>query len=146
MPRLLPAVSALVVCGLASAQSTAPPRVVAADKLASYWSLDASSVQADAPLYGKNMEQPGCATVSFVVEPDGSTSTVKLQKVAPEGDLGTIAVSAAKSLRFAPTAFNAGHERVFSWLIFPFNLPSDPAARSAIMQRCSIDKLGWKDH
>jgi outer membrane biosynthesis protein TonB len=133
------------ISSVAIAQSTAPPRVVPADKLAGYWAMNASSISADAPNYGKNIEQPGCATVSFVVEKDGTTSTIKVQKVAPEGDLGKIAASAAKSMRFEATIANAGRDRVFSWLIFPFNLPADPAARTAVMQRCAVEKLGWEE-
>jgi outer membrane biosynthesis protein TonB len=146
MLRRVPLLIACVVAQGALAQSTAPPRVVVADKLAGVWVLNSSSISADAPNYGKNVEQPGCATVSFVVEKDGSTSTVKVQKVAPEGDLGKIAASAATSMKFEPTVSNSGRDRVFSWLIFPFNLPSDPAQRTAVMQRCAVEKLGWNDH
>lgn len=146
MRRRAIGITALLACATALAQSTAPPRVVIADKLANYWALDASSIEANAPNYGKNIEQPGCATVSFVVEKDGSTSTVKVQRVAPEGDLGQIAASAARSMRFVATVRNAERARVFSWLIFPFNLPSDPAARTAVMQRCAIETLSWQDH
>lgn len=145
MSRLPLFVIAGAFCATALAQSTALPRVVAAEKLASYWALNASSISADAPNYGKNVEQPGCATVSFVVEKDGSTSTIKVQKVAPEGDLGKIAASAAKSMRFEPTISNSGRDRVFSWLIFPFNLPADAATRTSVMQRCAVEKLGWED-
>jgi hypothetical protein len=84
--------------------------------------------------------------VSFVVEKNGSTSAVKVQRVVPEGDLGKVAASAAAHMRFEPSVANMGRDRVFSWLIFPFNLPADPTQRSAVMQKCQIDKLGWKDH
>ncbi|MEP7044421.1 MAG: energy transducer TonB [Dokdonella sp.] len=137
---------AFVCCSSAFAQSTVPPRVVAAEKLPDYWVLNGASIQADAPNYGKNIEQPGCATVSFVVEKDGSTSTIKVQKVAPEGDLGKVAASAAASMKFEPSVSNAGRDRVFSWLIFPFNLPADAAARTAVMQGCAVAKLAWTDH
>lgn len=146
MKHTLVPLFALAAATAALAQSTLPPRVVVADKLAQYWAIDRSSVQADAPNYGKNIQQPGCATVSFVVEKDGSTSTIKVQKVAPEGDLGKVAASAASHLRFEPTVANSGRERVFSWLIFPFNLPPDAAARTAVMQQCHVDKLSWDNH
>ena len=138
---------ALAVCASASAQSMnqAPPRVVASEKLANYWTMINSSVQADVPNYGKNLNQPGCATVSFVVEQNGNTSTAKVQRVVPAGDLATVALSVVSTLHFEPTAFNAGRERVFSWLIFPFNLPKDPAARKAVMQKCLIEHLDWND-
>ena len=145
MKRPLTLLLACAVSPAALAQSTLPPRVVAPEKLSAYWAMG-PSMEADAPLYGKNLDQPGCATVSFVVEKDGRTSTIKVQKVVPEGDLSRVAASAAASLHFEPTATNQGRDRVFSWLIFPFNLPADPAARTAVMQRCAVDKLGWSDH
>lgn len=146
MKRLAFSLVALAAATGVLAQSTLPPRVVAADRLAKYWVMDVSSVQADAPNYGKNVHQPGCATVSFVVEKDGGTSSVKVQKVVPEGDLAKVAASAAQHLRFEPTVANSGRERVFSWLIFPFNLPADPAERTTVMQRCAVDRLDWNDH
>jgi len=137
----------LLLPGFVFAQSMdqTPPRVVVPDKLSGWWQMMASSVEADVPNMGRNLNVPGCATVSFVIEKDGSTSTVKVQKVVPTGDLGKVGASVAHGLHFEPTAFNAGRERVFSWLIFPFNLPSDAAARSAVMRQCAIDHLEWKD-
>ncbi len=138
---------ALICCAHAAAQSMdqTPPRMVAPDKLASYWTRAQSSVDAEVPNFGKNIHQPGCATVSFVVEPDGSTSTFKVQRVVPAGDLGKVAASVAAGLRFDPTPSNKGRARVFSWLIFPFNLPADQAARTAVMRPCEIEKLDPKD-
>jgi hypothetical protein len=122
-----------------------PPRVVPSEALSQYWTMTNTSVDADVPNFGRNMDQPGCATVSFVVEKNGTTSTIKVQRVVPEGDLGKVAKSVAAGLRFEPTAVNAGRSRVFSWLIFPFNLPKDPAARTAVMKQCQIDSIDWKD-
>jgi hypothetical protein len=129
----------------AHAQDQTPPRVVPSEQLDKYWVMTSTSVDADVPNFGRNMNQPGCATVSFVVEKNGTTSTIKVQRVVPEGDLGKVAKSVAAGLRFEATAVNAGKDRVFSWLIFPFNLPADPAARTAVMQKCFIEKLDWKD-
>lgn len=136
---------AVVASTAAFAQSDAPPRVVVPDKLAGSWVLIKSSVEADVPNIAKNISSPGCAAVSFVVEKDGSTSTIKVQHLVPQGDLAKIAESMAKNMRFEPTVSNAGRDRVFSWLIFPFNLPQDAAARTAVMQQCQIDKLSWND-
>jgi outer membrane biosynthesis protein TonB len=135
----------LACSGTAVAQSDAPPRVVVPDKLSGSWVLINSSVEADVPNIAKNISSPGCAAVSFVVEKDGSTSTIKVQRVVPKGDLAKIAESMARNIRFEPTVSNAGRDRVFSWLIFPFNLPQDTAARTAVMQQCQIDKLSWND-
>ena len=145
MLRRIIVVIALACCGSAAAQSTALPRVVAPDKLAQYWALVNASIEADVPNIAKNISAPGCAAVSFVIEKDGHTSTAKVQRVVPRGDFGGIALSMANNMHFESTAANAGKDRVFSWLIFPFNLPTEPAARSAVMQPCQIEKLDWKD-
>ena len=144
MPRAL-LFAALVASTAAFAQSDAPPRVVVPDRLAGSWVLINSSVEADVPNIAKNISAPGCAAVSFVVEKDGSTSTIKVQRVVPPGDLAKIALSMAKNMRFEPSVSNAGRDRVFSWLIFPFNLPQDAAARTAVMQPCQIDRLSWNE-
>jgi len=145
MLRRVIAVLAMATSTVAVAQSDAPPRVVAPDKLAGYWALVAASVEADVPIMARNISSPGCAAVSFVVEKDGRTSTIKVQRVVPAGDLAKVATSMASNMRFEPTVTNSGRDRVFSWLIFPFNAPTDPAARTAVMQQCQIDKLGWND-
>lgn len=134
---------ALACAAPASAQSVAPVRVVKPDNLARYWVMVNASIEADVPNIARNISSPGCAAVSFVVEKDGSTSTIKVQHLVPQGDLAGIATSMAKNMRFEPSLSNAGRDRVFSWLIFPFNLPSDPAARTAVMQQCHIEKIGW---
>jgi hypothetical protein len=146
MLRQSVAAIAFVCCATAAAQSVQPPKVVAPDKLARYWVMLNSSIEADVPNYARGINVPGCATVSFIVEKDGHTSAVKVQRVVPEGDLRKIAMSVATGMRFEATPSNAGKDRVFSWLIFPFNLPDEPAARSAVMQKCAVDKLDWKDH
>ena len=137
---------ALVLPQFAHAQKIEPaPRVVTSDHLARYWVMMNASVVADVSVGAKNIDLPGCAAVSFVVEKNGRTSQVKVQKVEPEGDLARVAMSVASNLEFEPTITNAGRDRVFSWLIFPFNLPPDPAAKQAIMERCVIAPLKWSD-
>lgn len=145
MKHLVVAALALGMSALAVAQSVDAPKVVTPDKLAGYWVLLKDSVEADVPIIARNISAPGCATVSFVVEKNGSTSHVKVQRVVPEGDLARVAESMGKHLRFEPTVANSDRGRVFSWLIFPYNSPTDAAARSAMMQPCAIDKLEWKD-
>lgn len=148
--HLLRALAALLLASCSAAllaQNTdTAPRVVPSEKLDGWWVMANTSLHADVPNLGRNVDAPGCATVSFVIEPDGRTSTIKVQRVEPEGDLGRVAASVASNLHFIPTAFNAARTRVFSWLIFPFNLPDDKAAASAVMQRCHITDLAWKDH
>ena len=146
MSRLMILAPFLLANSLAFAQmDQTPPKVIPSEQLDKYWVMTATSVDADVPNAGRNMNQPGCAAVSFVVEKNGTTSTIKVQRVVPEGDLGKVAKSVAAGLKFEATALNAGKDRVFSWLIFPFNLPADPAARTQVMKQCQIDKIDWKD-
>ena len=140
---LIAAIACVAISPLAYAQKV--PRSVAPDDLAKYWVMMNDSVEGDAPIGGKNLDVPGCASVSFIVEKNGRTSNVKVQKVEPVRDLGPMAASIAKNLKFEPTISNAGLERVFSSLIFPFNLPPDPEARKIIMERCVIKPLRWSD-
>ena len=131
--------------GLApSAFAQKVPRSVSPESLEKYWVMMKSSVEGNAPLGGKNMEQSGCAAVSFIVEKNGRASDITVEKVEPPGGLGELAASIASNLEFEPTISNAGRDRVFSSLIFPFNLPPDPEARTAIMQRCVIPARAWK--
>jgi hypothetical protein len=132
--------------GAAQSMDQSPPRVIPSEQLAKYWVMSNTSVAADVPNFGRNVNEPGCAAVSFVIEKNGTTSNIKVQRVVPEGDLGKIAKSVASNLHFEATLLNAGKDRFFSWLIFPFNLPADPGARTAVMQQCLIEKLDWKDH
>lgn len=148
MSRIVLLTVGVLISVLATAQSMdqSPPRVIPSEQLAKYWVMSNTSVDADVPNFGRNMNEPACATVSFVIEKNGKTSNIKVQRVVPDGDLGKVAKSVASNLHFEATLLNAGKDRVFSWLIFPFNLPADPAARTAVMKQCQIDKIDWKDH
>ncbi len=140
MPLVILAVMAI------SARAAPPhPRVVSADDLANYWTMSNTSLDATIPLGGRNMHAPGCATVSFVIDPHGKTSQLKVQRLAPPSDLGKVALSEAAQLTFRPTANNPERRSVFSWMIFPFNLPTSPAARTAVMNGCAIQRLSWND-
>lgn len=144
-PLALAAAASLVLIS-AAAVAQRQPRMVAPDDLAKYWVLVNESVQGDAPMFGKGMDVPTCATVSFVVEGTGSTSSVKVQRIVPEGpDLAKLALSIGAHLKFEPSVTNGGRDPVFSWLIFPLNLPTDPAARSELMKPCVIERLRYAD-
>ena len=135
-------VTCLALASHAFAQKV--PRSVSPEALEKYWVLMKSSVEGNAPLGGKNMDQSGCAAVSFIVEKNGRASDITVEKVEPPGGLGELAASIASNLEFEPTISNAGRDRVFSSLIFPFNLPGDPEARKIIMERCVIPARAWK--
>ena len=131
----------LALAPLAFAQKV--PRSVKPEDLEKYWVLMKASVEGNAPLGGKNMDQSGCAAVSFIVEGNGRTSNVTVEKIEPPGGLGELAKSIAEHIEFEPTINNAGRDRVFSSLIFPFNLPVDADARQAVMEKCVIPARRW---
>lgn len=133
---LLLLIASLTLVPIAYAQKV--PRSVKPDDLAKYWVLMKASIEGNAPIGGKNMDQSGCAAVSFIVEGNGRASNITVEKVEPAGGLAELASSIASNMEFEPTIINAGRDRVFSSLIFPFNLPVDPEARTAIMQKCVI--------
>lgn len=121
------------------------PRAVKPERLAHYWSLDPRSVEADVPNMARGIDAPTCAAISFVVEANGTTSRVKVQRIVPDSPLRGIAEGMGKRLRFTPTTNNMGRDRVFSWLIFPFNLPADPQRRTELMKPCAIDAIAPGD-
>ena len=134
-------VATLTLIPLAHAQKV--PRSVKPEDLEKYWVMMKSSVEGNAPLGGKKMDEAGCASVSFIVEKTGRTSHIEVQKAEPSAGLGALAADIASNLEFEPTIVNAGRDRVYSSLIFPFNLPPDPEARKVIMQRCVVPLLRW---
>lgn len=138
---LIGVILGLALTPMAFAQKV--PRSVKPEDLEKYWVLMKASIEGNAPLGGKNMDQSGCAAVSFIVEGNGRASNITVEKVEPPGGLGELAKSIVEHIEFEPTIVNAGRDRVFSSLIFPFNLPADPAARQAIMEKCVIPARRW---
>jgi len=118
---------------------------VAPDHLGNYWLLDPDSAQANVPNSGYGLDAPTCAAVSYVIENSGATSHVKLEKIAPQGPLGKVALNVVRGMRFAAAPQNAGKEAVFTYVVMPFNLP-DPAAtrpadraeRARVLDACKL--------
>src|SRR5512142_3391039 len=84
---------ALTLCSAATAADApqtdripAGVKRVEPDRLAHYWLLDPNSAQAaNVPNSGYGLDTPTCAAVSYVVEKNGATSHVKLERVVPDG-------------------------------------------------------------
>ena len=123
-------VVALLSAGLAAAQvptpgETYPPgalRVPPAE-LAKYWLVANTSLEADAPVGGRNLDVPACASVTYLIGSDGKTSHLHLDKVVPAGDLGQVALSTVKNIRYAPGPKNAARSPVLTRVVLPFNMP-----------------------
>jgi hypothetical protein len=123
------------------------PQVIPPERLGNYWLL-AQSPQANAPNSGRNLDAPSCAAVSYIVEKDGSTSHAKLERLVPDGDLGKFAVSVVAGMQFAPAKQNLGKDRVFTYVVIPFNLPDaasanadDRAKRASVLAACKLDNF-----
>ena len=136
----------LLAAGCASAAEK--PQAIPPERLANYWLL-AAPPEANMPNSGYNLNAPTCAAVSYVVEKDGSTSHVKVEKIVPEGDLRKVAVNVVGAMHFAPAKQNAGKTPVATYVVMPFNLPdansTNPAERSVrarILAACRLDNFG----
>jgi len=129
---------ALAVIAAAPVLAQSNMRKVEPEKLASYWIMLNTKVQADVPNSGRNMDKPGCAAVSFDIGSDGVPMNVQLQKVAPESDLGPAAVSLVKNLRFGPSLTNKTHDPVDTYYVVPFNMPADAAQKAKLIAACQL--------
>jgi hypothetical protein len=121
---------------------TIPP-----ERLANYWLLQSSSAaQTNAPNSGVNLDAPTCAAVSYVVEKDGSTSHVKVERIVPQGDLGKVALGTVSGMRFAPAPTNLDKDAVYTYVVMSFNVPGaqstnkdDKALRTRVSDACKLD-------
>jgi hypothetical protein len=125
----------LLAAGPAAAQTT---RKVAPDRLPYYWTLTNTSVNADVPNTGKNLDQPGCVAVTYMIGSNGLPQNVVAAKTVPQGDLDKVGVSAVKDFRYAASGVNRAQEPVSTYYVVGFNLPEDPARKAAILKQCAL--------
>ena len=97
-----------------------------------------TSLDVDVPNSGVNLSKPTCAAVTYMIGSDGVTRDIVVRKTIPAGDLKTVAASAVKDMHYVPGKDNVGREPVFTYIIIPFNLPADPAARKQITDACTL--------
>jgi hypothetical protein len=147
LPLLAIAVALSCAAAVQAAETPLPAGVhtLAPERLAHYWLLIPESAQANAPNSGRGLDTPTCVAVSYVVEKNGSTSHVKLERAVPPGPLAKVAADVVKGMRFAPTAQNAGKDPVRTYVVMPFNLPgpestssADRAERARVLDACKL--------
>jgi outer membrane biosynthesis protein TonB len=131
-----------LACVLAATAAAAGARIVAPDHLPSYWRLTNDTVEADMPNTGRNMTKPGCAAVSYTIGSDGVTRDIRLRKLIPASDLGSVAVSIIKDFHYAPAPQNSAGVPVSTYYIVQFNMPADPAARERLTRACDLPGYG----
>ncbi|MEP7187452.1 MAG: energy transducer TonB [Rhodanobacter sp.] len=103
-----------------------------------HWILLNTSVQADAPNSGLNLDKPGCAAVTYTIGSDGVPINVQVVKVEPRSDLGSVALSAVSNFRYGPSLDNKIHQPVATYYVVPFNAPADPAQRKKLVDACKL--------
>ncbi|MCX7515019.1 energy transducer TonB [Frateuria hangzhouensis] len=107
-------------------------------QLNDYWILLNHKVDVDVPNSARNVNQPGCAAVSYMIGSDGLPRDLKVEKVFPEGDFGKIAMSAVSDFHYGPALTNQHHEPVATYYVVPFNAPTDPSGQQKVMAPCQL--------
>ena len=138
MNKLFAAFAALLVSAVSSAAINPNIRVVQPADLTNYWVMTNTSLNVDVPNSGVNLSKPTCAAVTYMIGSDGVTRNIVVRKTIPAGDLKTVAASAVKDMHYVPGKDNVGREPVFTYIIIPFNLPADRAARKRITDACTL--------
>jgi hypothetical protein len=138
MNKLFAAFAALLVSAVSSAAINPNIRVVQPADLTNYWVMTNTSLNVDVPNSGVNLSKPTCAAVTYMIGSDGVTRNIVVRKTIPAGDLKTVAASAVKDMHYVPGKDNVGREPVFTYIVIPFNLPADPAARKRITDACTL--------
>ncbi len=130
------------VCAFAAASAVAAvgPNIQAVqpDQVDNYWVRTKTSLTVDVPNSGVNLSKPTCSAVTYMIGSDGVTRDIVVRRTVPAGDLESVAASAVKDFHYVPGADNAAREPVFTYIIIPFNLPSDPVARKRITNACVL--------
>lgn len=93
--------------------------VVPINELDQYWTVE----HAVAPLYPLNSgrkRQDGCATIGFIIEPDGTTSDFQALASWPSKNFEPSAITALKQYRFTPSVENVSSQTVYTALTLIF--------------------------
>jgi hypothetical protein len=143
---LIALAAATIVHGACGAQAIpAGAQRIPPERLAHYWLLIPESAQANVPNSGYGLDAPTCVAVSYVIEKNGTTSHVKLERVVPPGLLGKVARNVVAGMRFAPAPQNLGKNPVHTYVVMPFNLPdpnsgsaADRAERARVLEPCRL--------
>ena len=138
MTKTLTALAALLVSAAPLAAISPNIRVVQPADLSNYWVMTNTSLNVDVPNSGVNLSKPTCAAVTYLIGSDGVTRDIVVRKTIPAGDLKSVAASAVKDMHYVPGKNNIGREPVFTYIVIPFNLPADPAARKQITDACTL--------
>src|SRR5215467_1891857 len=106
MRTILSAVTIAFLAGLcgvdAVAQDSAVPasvKRVPPDRLGHYWLLDPDSAVANVPNSGYGLDAPTCVAVSYLIDNNGKTGRIKLERAVPPGPLAKVAFNVVTDMR-----------------------------------------------
>lgn len=136
MRRVVFVALALLLAGSAAAADD-DLLAIAPDQLPKAWVLEKRNWvelidAADAGRYG-------CAAVSFIIEPDGSTSGFKVLRGVPEGEFDAAAKRIVAGFHFEPGRLNAKKAAVFTYLTISFNGKGERTLGSNIREPVTVD-------
>jgi hypothetical protein len=141
-PRPLHLIALLAVAASCALPAFAQSRRVDQANLYHYWILLNTSVTMDAPNSGLNLDKPGCATVTYTIGSDGVPRDVQVARLVPKSDLASVAKSAVSQFRYGPSLTNRAGNPVSTFYVVPFNAPTDPAQRAAMLKPCQLSGYG----
>lgn len=122
----------------AAAPALAQSHRIGPQHINTYWIMINQNVDVDIPNSAHNLDKPGCAAVSFTIGSDGLPRNLKVEKVAPAGDFGTVATNAVSHFRYGPSLTNRASNPVDTYYVVPFNAPSDPTGQQQVMAPCKL--------
>jgi hypothetical protein len=101
---------ALCLAGRSLAQDDEILAIQAAD-LPKLWTKSRGDDEGE--YYGRLKYRAGCATVSWIVESDGTISTIKVLKAWPNEQFGEVTSHMLREWRYEPTAGNPTRQAVY---------------------------------
>ena len=136
IPLALTSALALAAVSTVSAQTRIAP-----EALTKHWILTNTSLSADAPNAGENLDKPGCVAVTYTIGSDGKPMNIQVAKVVPKSGLGDVAKSMVANFQYAPSLTNKNGDPVATYIAVPFNAPDD-AAKQQLTVPCKLPGYG----
>ncbi len=121
----------------ATAQGEDTVLAVPPDKLAELW-VPSHAVTATYPIGAKRRWQEGCATVGFVIEPDGTTSSLRVLASWPGSEFESPSLEAARKHRYEPAPGNPGREAVYTTHTFTFQVNRNVVKEAELKQELAL--------
>ena len=120
-----------------------------ADDLPKLWTRTGGSDQGD--LFGRIKYRAGCASVGYIVESNGTPSSIKVLRSWPDLGFGAATEDMVRSWRFEPTRGNPKRLAVYTVQLFVLTIPGaamDTGSRikktidaEAVAQQCAVESV-----